>query len=344
MVIVFSPTIGTVLALPPAWVWTLVVAAMARYLFNVVLTLCQLRGRVFAYTSLALGQTVLAATLSLIMVVGLGYGWEGRVSGDIVSFIACSIVAVALLVAAGYMKNGVSGVHLVHALKFGGGLLPHLYGGALMAVTDRLFITHMFGVGETGLYVVGAQVAMVITVLEHSFNQAWSPWLFERLQRNQAGELAQIKKITRMYNVAIILIAIVLALVAPRVLHLVVGQDYGAASQFVLWLALGNAFVGMYKMVANQIFFANQTQLLSVVTFASGSVNILLNYLLIKLNGPIGAAQATAGSLLLSYLLTARLSKWALDRHMRLRKEIETKDGTSLVAGSPTGGGYPGAS
>src|SRR2546429_5907390 len=165
MVIVFSPTIGTVLALPPAWVWTLVVAAMARYLFNVVLTLCQLRGRVFAYTSLALGQTVLAATLSLIMVVGLGYGWEGRVSGDIVSFIACSIVAVALLVAAGYMKNGVSGVHLVHALKFGGGLLPHLYGGAPMAGSYCLFIPHLLCHGETGLYASSGHAALSTTVV-----------------------------------------------------------------------------------------------------------------------------------------------------------------------------------
>ena len=337
VMIVFSPTVGAALALPSSWVGTLVVVAMARYLFNVVLTLWQLRNRVFAYASLTLGQVVFAAAISVILVVGLGYGWEGRVGGDIVSLVAASIVALGALVAAGYVKHGMCSTHLVHALKFGGGLIPHVYGGALMAVSDRLFITHMFGVGETGLYVVAAQVAMVVAVLEQSFNQAWYPWLFERLHRNVPAELARMRIIIRVYNVVIVFVALGVAFVAPPVLHVVVGRDYVAASQFVLWLALGNAFVGMYKMVANQIFFANQTQLLSVVTFASGSVNVVLNYVLIKLNGPVGAAQATAASLFLSYLLTARLSKWALDRHMRSRKEIDVREGTSPVAGSPSG-------
>src|SRR2546425_9055146 len=167
--IVFSATIGAALALPPGWVWTLVVVAMARYLFNVVLTLWQLQGRVFAYASLALGQTVFAATLSSILVVRLGYGWEGRVSGDIASLVGASVVAVASLGAAGYVKQGMSGVHLAHALKFGGGLIPHGYGRALIPVTDRMFITHMFRVAQTGLYVVGQQVGLGIGVLRHPF-------------------------------------------------------------------------------------------------------------------------------------------------------------------------------
>jgi O-antigen/teichoic acid export membrane protein len=336
VLIVFSPTISTVLALPPGWVWTLVVVAIARYLFNVVLNLWQLRGRVLAYAGLVLGQTIFAAALSIILVVWLGYGWEGRVFGDIGSLAAGSIAAIVLLVGAGYLKHGVSGTHLAHALKFGGGLIPHLYGGTLMAITDRIFITNMFGVGETGLYVVGGQIAMIISVLEHSFNQAWSPWLFERLQRNEAGELARIRRITWTYNVVIISIAIALALGAPSVLHLVVGPDYSGASQFVLWLALGNAFVGMYKMVANQIFFANQTQLLSVVTFTSGLVNVVLNYVLIRLNGPVGAAQATAASWFLSYLLTARLSRWAFDRHLRTRRVDDARERRSRVTTSPS--------
>ena len=334
--IVFSPTIGAALALPPGWVWTLVVVAMARYLFNVVLTLWQLQGRVFAYASLALGQTVFAATLSIILVVRLGYGWEGRVSGDIASLVGASVVAVASLGAAGYLKQGMSGAHLAHALKFGGGLIPHVYGSALIGVSDRMFITHMFGVAQTGLYVVGAQVAMVIGVLEHSFNQAWSPWLFERLERNIPAELAGVKTIIRTYNVAIMLVAFGLAFVAPRVVQVVAGRDYAPASQFVFWLALGNAFVGMYKMVANQIFFANQTHLLSLVTLTTALVNPVLNYALITMNGPVGAAQATAGSLFLSYILTARLSELALDRHMQSRSLIDSRKSALPVAVSPS--------
>ena len=60
----------------------------------------------------------------------------------------------------------------------------------------------------------------------------------------------------------------------------------------MFWVALGYAANGMYLMVAHYIFFTKQTHLLAVITVFSAAMNMLLNYLLINANGPIGAAQA----------------------------------------------------
>jgi Na+-driven multidrug efflux pump len=60
----------------------------------------------------------------------------------------------------------------------------------------------------------------------------------------------------------------------------------------------------MYYMVANYIFFAERTGLLALVTISTALINIPLTYVLIRLNGGIGAVQGTALALLLSFLLT----------------------------------------
>ncbi|NLK71578.1 MAG: flippase, partial [Clostridiales bacterium] len=74
------------------------------------------------------------------------------------------------------------------------------------------------------------------------------------------------------------------------------------------WIALSYAFDGMYKMVVNYIFYAQKTYILAWITFLAAGINIILNYLLIKINGAIGAAQATTATFALQFLLTWFLS------------------------------------
>jgi len=39
----------------------------------------------------------------------------------------------------------------------------------------------MVGVNDTGIYIIGYQVGMIIGLLAHSFNLIWSPFLLIRL-------------------------------------------------------------------------------------------------------------------------------------------------------------------
>jgi O-antigen/teichoic acid export membrane protein len=95
-----------------------------------------------------------------------------------------------------------------------------------------------------------------------------------------------------------------LALVAPWLLSFFVGKDFTGASSFVLWLAIGNAFTGMYLMVTNYIFYAKKTAILAWITFFTAITSVALNYILISRNGAIGAAQAMTLTCFLRFMLT----------------------------------------
>ncbi|HEX6371490.1 MAG TPA: oligosaccharide flippase family protein [Longimicrobium sp.] len=305
----FAAPLAPLLAIPAGWVWTIAAVAAGRYLVAVALGMWQVRQRPGPYALFSFLLTVLGLGISVYLVVARGWGWRGRVVGEIGTQLLFGLAGLALLWRVGWVRGGVDRVHLRDALKYGGGLIPHVYGGLLIATTDRLFLTHMVGVEQTGLYIVGIQIAMLIGVAQQSFNQAWAPWLFGVLKRNEPGTLRRVHRLTRMYNVAILAAALALAALAPWLLGFLVGPQFRGAAQFVLWLALASAFEGMYKMVVNQIFYAGHTSWLAWITFGTGVANVGLNWLLISINGAVGSAQATALAMLLSYLLTARLSR-----------------------------------
>lgn len=308
VVLLFGSHIGELFSVPERWVWTLVPLALMRYLGATLLVLWQMQLKPKQYGAFSAAQTFLTVGVSLGLIVGLGFGWQGRIIGDLAAAGVTGTVAIVVLVRGGWIRHGRNRTHVEHALRYAGGLIPHIYGALLIGATDRVFITNMVGVAETGLYAVGVQVASLITVMEHSFNQAWAPWLFGALKEGDAERLSRISSFIRIYNVVILVAALALAVVAPWLLGFLVSAEFAGSVQFVFWLALGAAFSGMYKMVVNQIFYVNRTYLLAMVTLVTGLVNVVLNYVLIRAHGAVGAAQATALSLFLSYAMTAHLS------------------------------------
>jgi O-antigen/teichoic acid export membrane protein len=83
---------------------------------------------------------------------------------------------------------------------------------------------------------------------------------------------------------------------------LFLGSKFIGASSYVIWIALGFAFNGMYMMVVNYIFYVKKTYILAWVTFSIALISILVNYLLIKNIGPIGAAYTFAGMNFVTFL------------------------------------------
>src|SRR5215207_4477329 len=178
-VLLLADPIATALSLPASWIWTVVALAVGKNVSNIVLVLWQVQQQPRRYGVYYFVQTALTFAVSLALIVGAWYGWTGRVIGELTSVAVCATAGVVVLVRGRWIKHGVNLEYVKHAIRYGGSLLPHLYGALLVVASDRVLITRMVGVAETGLYAVGAQVGMIIGVLEHSFNQAWSPWLFD---------------------------------------------------------------------------------------------------------------------------------------------------------------------
>jgi len=294
---------------PEKWIPIVVIIALCQSIFAVNLGLWQVEQKSFPYGLFQISRTILNVVLSLIFVVALVWGWQGRILGVIITSIVYGIISIFVIYKREYMKFSFNKKYIKDVLFFGIPLIPHALGGWIITGIDRIFINSMVGIDATGIYTVGYQVGMIIGLLAHSFNLAWSPFLYEKLKENNYSTKIKIVKFTYLYDIGIVFLALALSFIAPYFLKFFVSKNFYFAYKYVLWIALGYAFQGMYFMVVNYIFYVKKTYILAWVTFSSAGVNIVLNYFFIKANGAIGAAQATTITFFAQFIMVWILSE-----------------------------------
>ena len=291
-------------SVPSEWLWTVIVSSVAQFIVSVMLVLWQVQVKPIKYGLFQVLQTLFNLGLSVFFIVYLRMNWTGRVKAQVISMSLFATIALFLLFKNNYVKLKFNKKYIANALNFGVPLVPHTFGGIATMMTGRLLVTNMVGVADTGVYTVGVQIGGIIGLLTGSFNSAYVPWLFAQLKKDNFVIKLKIVKLTYFYYIGITILAIVFSLFSPWFLCFFLGKSFITASTFVLWIALGSAFNGMYYMVANYIFYAQKTHLLALITFTTAVLNIGITYLLIKLNGSIGAAQSITISLFVSFILT----------------------------------------
>jgi O-antigen/teichoic acid export membrane protein len=300
----FLDQIASVTNIPSSWMWVVLLVAFCQVMTMILLSIWQAESKAKYYLYFSFSVTLVNVFVSLWLIVVEGHKWEGRLEGLLVTYIIFSILALTLLIKGRWLRWKLNLSYIKSNLKFGIPLIPHTLGMLAISMTDRFLIANMVGIAEAGVYVVGAQIGMIIGLLQDSFNKAWVPWFFEQLKKENKKQNERIVKITYVYYIVIILFALGLGFSAPYYLSVIVGDEFIGASVFILWIALGYAFNGMYKMAANFIFYIEKTYYLAWLTFITASMNIIFSLILIKLNGPVGAAQGTMLAYFISFVLT----------------------------------------
>lgn len=293
---------------PVEWVWVVPIVGLATFICQLILTAWQVREKPAAYGTFQNLQTFFDGLTAIVFIVVLGMGWQGRLASKAIVFVVFAVIGLIILRKNAWFEFKIERKYLLHSLWFGIPLLPHSFADIINTSIDRVFINHLVGTVDTGLYAVGYQIGAIIGVFANAFNLAYVPWLFSRLNTGDPQQKCKIVKLTYAYFVLITICATGLGLAAPYLFNLLLGAEFKGSAVFVIWIALGYAFSGMYLMVCNYIVYSEKTHLLALATGFGAIVNIILNYFLIQANGAIGAAQATTISFLLTFLLAWYLS------------------------------------
>lgn len=282
------------LAIPPGWAILIPLLILLQIVPYLVSIFYQVRREPLAYSKYQTSLTIVNLSCSVAFVVFFKMGWEGRLMGMYLAYGVFSLVGIYLIYRLGYLVKTFRLKYVKSALLIGIPLIPHEIGTIIVNMSDRLFITNMVGVEAVGLYSIGYQVGTLVYILVTSFNQAWTPHLFNILREASTAQKQQIVRQSYLFMVVIVVSFLMLWMVTPFLFRIFINARFSLASDFVFWIGLGHVFFGMYIMVVSYIYYQKKTYLLTYLTCGAGLVNLLLNYLLIQRYGAIGAAYATA--------------------------------------------------
>ena len=308
LIFIFKNFITKITAFPSEWLWAAICISLLNFIISIRLSLWQAQSKAIHYGLVQIIITLINIGFSVIFVVSMNMNWHGRILAQLIaSIVGCSICLI-LLFRAKFISFKIQKKHIRYALNFGLPLIPHSLGALFITMSDRVLITNLVGVSDTGIFTVAAQIGMVFSFIIEAFNKAYAPWLFEKLKQNSETFKMQIVRGTYLYFLVVILVALVPSIIPSQLISIFLGPKFVEAKTYFLPLFIGYAFNGMYYMVCNYIFFQQKTKYLAYVTFISGAINIVFSYFLIKINGPIGAAQGTAIAFAISFVLTWYLS------------------------------------
>ncbi|QPE17508.1 oligosaccharide flippase family protein [Providencia rettgeri] len=296
-------------SIPTNWIYISIIISALTFLMNLRLGQWQIRGSSIRFGILQVSFSLINMILSVIFIVFWHHGANGRVNAQLISAVIVGLLSIILL----YQDK------LIHffiwrpeqikeILSFGIPLIPHSLGFFLITSIDRFIINKELGLTSAGVYMVAAQLSMILAIFYDAVNKAYMPWLFEKLKLNDHKNNISLVKYTYFYFLFTICLSLVAFIIGPSLVTFIAGDNYTEAGGLIGWLCLGQSFGGMYLMVANYIFYSKNNNKLAIVTIFCGIFNFSVLYILITHVGLIGAGIGYATSRFLQFLLTWRLA------------------------------------
>lgn len=288
----------TVADIPVKWFILIPFIASLQMINQFNLTILRNQQKAFVYGIFQILGTLLNLSISLILVVAFRYGWEGRAFATCSEAAVLGGIALIYLIKTQYLKWNFDFKVIKEVLGVSIPLIFYSLGGMIIFLSDRLFIDRMVGKEAVGIYAVGYAFGMIVIIFKDALTKTWSPWMYKQLAQTTKDSHIKIVRCTYIINICMLFLALGVTLISYVLLKYMIDIRYASADQIIVWIALGSAVNAMYSLFVPYAVHEGKTRRLAVIMGFAAVINLLLNYLLISLNGSVGAAQAT----LLTYI------------------------------------------
>ena len=188
--------------------------------------------------------------------------------------------------------------YAMFALLFNLPLLLHYFSQYILDQFDRIMIQKMVGMAAAGLYGVAYNAGLIMKIVTTSVNNALVPWQYEKLEKKKLKELDDTMFLVFAF---VAVCSVMFSVIAPEMMKILADEKYYEAVYVIPPVALGVFFSFMYTCFANVEFFYDQNKFTMIISMTGALLNIVLNYIGIKLFGYVAAAYTT----LLCYMIFA---------------------------------------
>lgn len=244
---------------------------------------------------------------TLIFIFCFSWSWQGRIAGILVTRLLAGIGSLWHLKNRGFLCLKIDFKVMKESITYGLPVFGHSMGVVSLSSMDRLFLTAYVGSAATGIYGVATSLVGLTSIAVTAFSLVWTPMIFQRLK--EAKRENKFYLVSRTYKVVVIMALgmAVFALIVPTILRVAAGEKYQSAQVHLYWLCAAAFFNGLYVAVSAYIFYFKKVKLLAMVSLGMVGVGVILYPALIKMNGPVGAAQANCFIFFLRFLSMAVL-------------------------------------
>ena len=309
--ILFRHALGEVLSLPPASLTLLVLGSFSTAVIQLYNTRISLDYSYKKYLLVSACSSVLNIAISLVLILTVFS--EDRAMGRIIgaSVPAFLISVVLLLSFFRKAKPHFSKTYWHFGVKYSLPIVPHGISQMLLNQCDRIMISKMVSDAAAGIYSLAGNIKLILVIITESVTTAWTTWFYSQMDKGEKTAIQ--KRATQLLLLFFILTTSLMAL-CPELVQLLGGSRYTQGKYVAIPLVLDAFALFLYNLVVPAQYYAKKTTYIMYGTMAAAVVNIILNYVFIKLYGFVAAAYTTLASYFLfaavHYFISGKLLKF----------------------------------
>lgn len=199
---------------------------------------------------------------------------------------------------------------LKEALVYSIPIMPHNLATKLAQLISKVLIGNTGTMSSLGLFTVASQFGDIADTIQTYVNNAYRPWLFERLHNQSKGYKRTIRFVVRGLCAVIGLFFVCLALFSHDYIVLFINKSYIDSWRYVPLVVLVYGIKTMYYFYVNILFYYKKaSRILFTSTLTGSLVNILTSAVFIPLWGVYGSIVADAIAMLVRVVIVYIISK-----------------------------------
>lgn len=287
-----------------AWIlWPLVILRTCQAIF---LSSLQAAQRPVAYGFAAVARLLGLVAAGLWFVALHKEGVRGVLHGWLVGDAACFLVLLAFCLPR--MRLRVRWGLLSPMLQYGLPLVWSALMALLLDASGRYFLAQFQSLAEVARYSVGIKITNILSMgFLQPFGNAWAGVVFP-ISHQPSAPITYTKIIGYALVVATLLAAIII-LLGPGLIHVFAGPAYTGVQRILPWLLLPVVFRLLEYWSTLPIYLQYKTHWLGPLATAETALCIVLNYVLAPRLGALGAAIAWAVALAACIVATALIGR-----------------------------------
>jgi len=245
---------------------------------------------------ISISSTVLTALLGIFFVFKL----KDKVFGRILGWCITQVVLFAWLFFFDIRKGKIlfSKEIWKYAINMAFPLIPHYLSTIILNSSDRIMIKEMIDESSAGIYNLAYSLSLIMTVFNSSLLSTIEPWIYKQIK---SGNFKKIEKVAYPSFLGIALLNILLIAFAPEIIFVFAPKTYYDAKWVVPPVAMSVYFMFLYSFFATFEFYYEKTKFITFATVTGAIVNVVTNYIFIKIFGYVAAGYTT----LLCYIIFA---------------------------------------
>ena len=181
---------------------------------------------------------------------------------------------------------------------------------------NKIMIEWYLSSAVLGIYTAASKMPALVNVLTGIFSQAWG--LAAIKERDTTDDVSFYSKVFQYFSIVIFGMTILVISITKPFMNVYVGKSFVESWHYVPLLLVSAAFSAISVFGGNMFGALKRSKSIMTTTMTAGTVNIIINYLLIPVIGIYGAVIGNV----VSYFVVATLRIWELKKCININFDL----------------------